>query len=99
MGAQPFCLLTGRIIRSARWEERPMILSPKIAAALDGPDAGAPPCDVTIEEGAHQLTLHLTASGPVGLAFGAMDYRNLSRPEWTAESLKAWGERIASRVT
>src|SRR4051812_39118424 len=99
MGDQPCCLLTGRITRSARWEERPMTLSPKIAAALDGPDAGALPCDVTIEEGAHRLVLHLTASGPVGLAFAALDFRTEARPEWTPESLKAWGDRIAARVT
>ncbi len=76
-----------------------MILSPRIAAALDGPDAGTPPCALTIEEGAHQVTLHLTASGPVGLAFGALEYRNRSHREWTTGSLKAWGDRIASRVT
>jgi len=76
-----------------------MILSPKIAAALDGPDAGALPCDVTIEEGAHRLVLHLTASGPVGLAFSALAYRTTARPEWTSPSLKAWGDRIAARVT
>lgn len=76
-----------------------MTLSPKIAAALDGPDAGTPPCALTIEEGAHQVTLHLTASGPVGLAFGALEYRNRSHHEWTTGSLKAWGDRIASRVT
>jgi hypothetical protein len=76
-----------------------MILSPRIAAALDGPDAGALPCEITIEEGAHRLVLHLTASGPVGLAFSALDLRTTARPEWTTGSLKAWGDRIAARVT
>jgi hypothetical protein len=76
-----------------------MILSPKIAAALDGPDAGTLPCVVPIEDGAHRLVLHLTASGPVGLAFSALDFATTARPEWTPESLKAWGDRIAARVT
>jgi len=76
-----------------------MILSPKIAAALDGPEAGALPCDVTIEEGAHRLVLHLTASGPVGLAFASLDFQTRARPEWTPESLKTWSDRVAARVT
>ena len=76
-----------------------MSLSQKIAAVLDGPDAGTPPCDAMIEDGAHRLVLHLTASGPVGLAFGALDFTTTARPEWTPESLKAWGDRIAARVT
>ena len=76
-----------------------MILSPKIAAALDGPDAGTLPCVVPIEDGGNRLVLHLTASGPVGLAFSALDFATTARPEWTPESLKAWGDRIAARVT
>ena len=44
-----------------------MSLSQKIAAALDArPDNGALPCDVTVQDGPSRLTLHLTASGPVG---------------------------------
>jgi hypothetical protein len=76
-----------------------MILSPKIAAALDGPDAGTLPCNVSIEDGAHRLVLHLTASGPVGLAFTALDFTTTARTAWTPEALKAWGDRIAARVT
>ena len=34
-GGPPCCHSTGRITRSARWEDRPMSLSQKIAAALD----------------------------------------------------------------
>ena len=75
-----------------------MILSPKIAAALDGPDAGTPPCVVSIEDGAHRLVLHLTSSGPVGLAFSAFDFTTSAHSEWTPGSLKAWGDRIAARV-
>ncbi len=76
-----------------------MNLSQKIAAALDGPDAAVLPCDVAIEDTAHRLVVHLTASGPVGLAFGSFDFTTTARPGWTPESLKAWGDRIAARVT
>ncbi len=76
-----------------------MSLSPKIAAALDGPDAAALPCDLTIADAGHRLVVHLTASGPVGLAFGSLDFTTTARPEWTPEALRSWGERIAARVT
>jgi hypothetical protein len=76
-----------------------MNLSPKIAAVLDGPDVGTLPTDISIEDGAHRLVLHLTASGPVGLAFSAFDFSTSAHPEWTPEALKAWGDRIAARVT
>jgi hypothetical protein len=75
-----------------------MILSPRIAAALDGLDAAALPSDVTVEEGGHRLVLHLTAAGTVGLAFSALDFQTTARPEWTGDALKAWGDRIAARV-
>jgi hypothetical protein len=76
-----------------------MSLSPKIAAALDGPDAAALPCDVVIADAGHRLVVHLTASGPVGLAFGSLDFTTSARSEWTPEALKSWGGRIAARVT
>jgi len=76
-----------------------MSLSQKIADVLDGPDAGATPRDVTIEDGPHRLALQLTASGPVGLAFGVLDFTTTARPEWTPSALKAWGDRVAARVT
>jgi hypothetical protein len=76
-----------------------MTLSRKIAAALDGHDAGALPCDLVIEDDAHHLVLHLTASGPVGLAFGSLDFKMEAGRDWAPASLKAWGDRIAARVT
>jgi hypothetical protein len=75
-----------------------MNLSQKIAAALDGPGA-APPCDVAIDDNGAGLVLHLTASGPVGLAFESLDLTAQRPGGWTIESLKAWGDRIAVRVT
>ena len=76
-----------------------MNLSPKIAAALDGPDAAVLPCDVAIADPPHRLVIHLTASGPVGLAFGSFDFTTMARSEWTPAALKSWGDRIAARVT
>lgn len=77
-----------------------MSLSPKIAAALDAhPDADALPCVVTVEDGPHRLTLHLTAVGPVGLAFSALEFATQARPQWSPDELKAWGDRLAARVT
>jgi hypothetical protein len=76
-----------------------MILSPRIAAALEGPEAAALPCEITVEDAGHRLVLHLTASGPVGLAFGSLEFTAGGRPAWTSDALKAWGDRIAARVT
>lgn len=77
-----------------------MSLSQKIAAAVDArPASGALPCATSVEDGAHRLTLHLTAAGPVGLAFSALDFATSARNEWTPEALKAWGDRLAARVT
>jgi hypothetical protein len=76
-----------------------MTLSPRIAAALDGQGAAALPCDVAIDDTPHHLVVHLTASGPVGLAFSSLDFRTRARDDWTPEHLKTWGDRIAARVT
>jgi hypothetical protein len=77
-----------------------MSLSRKIAAALDeNTKVHVLPCAVTIEEGPHRLALGLTALDTVGVAFDAMDFATASRPEWTPEALRAWGERLAGRVT
>src|SRR5829696_9872943 len=89
-GGPPCYHSTGRITRSARWEDPLMSLSQKIAAALDArPDHGAFPCDVAIDDGPNRLTIHLTASGPVGLAFDALDFATATRAEWSADELKA----------
>jgi hypothetical protein len=77
-----------------------MSLSKKIAAALDeNTKAYVLPCTVTVEENPHRLTLHLTALDTVGLGFTALEFATSSRPEWSSEALKSWGDRIASRVT
>ena len=78
-----------------------MSLSQKIAAALDArPISGPLPCDVAVADGAHRLgLLNLTAAGPVGLAFTFLDFATTVRGEWPADDIKAWGDRIAARVT
>ena len=77
-----------------------MTLSRKIAAAVD--EITAPleaPREVTVEEGPSRLTLHLSAAGPVGLAFDSLDFATTSRPEWSPEALRAWGDRLTARLT
>lgn len=77
-----------------------MSLSQKIAAALDArPSQGALPCEVAVEDEANRLSIHLTANGPVGLAFTALTFSTQARPEWSAEELRRWGDRLASRLT
>ena len=77
-----------------------MSLSKKIAAALDeNTKAYVLPCTVTVEDGPHRLTLHLTALDTVGLAFSSLEFATTSRPEWSSEALKEWGDRLAGRVT
>jgi hypothetical protein len=77
-----------------------MSLSKKIAAALDeNTKVHDPPCTVTVEQGRHRLTVHLSALDSVGLAFSALEFATASRPEWTSEALQQWGQRLAGRVT
>lgn len=77
-----------------------MSLSRKIAAALDeNTKVYAPPCVVAVEEGAHRLTLDLTALDTVGIAFDSLEFATTVRPEWSSDALRSWGERLAGRVT
>ena len=72
------------------------LLSRKIAAAVDSADG---PGAVTAAEGPHRLTLHLTASSPVGVAFDALDFVDADRTDRPADDLRAWGDRLAARLT
>jgi hypothetical protein len=88
------------ITRFVLWEERPMSLSKKIAAALDeNTKAYVLPCTVTVEDSPNRLTLNLTALDTVGLACTTMDYANTSRTEWSSDALKAWADRLSKKVT
>jgi len=77
-----------------------MSLSKKIAAALDeNTKAYIFPCSVTVEEAQSRLTLHLTGLDTVGVAFSNLEFATTSRPDWSSEALKSWGDRLASRIT
>lgn len=77
-----------------------MNLSRKIAAALDeNTKVHLPPCAVSIEDGAHRLTLNLTAIDTVGVAFDTLEFVTIDQPKWTTEALQSWGDRLASRLT
>jgi hypothetical protein len=77
-----------------------MSLSKKIDAALDvNTTVHSPPCEIVVEEGPHRLALNLTAIDTVGVAFDSLDFATTSRPVWTSETLRAWGEHLAARVT
>ena len=77
-----------------------MSLSQKIAAALDeNTRAYVLPCTVTVDDGPHRLTLHLTALDTVGLAFDSLEFVATDRPDWSSEALNDWGERLAARIT
>ena len=73
-----------------------MSLSREIVAALDG---GAAPGPLAVAHGPHALTLDLTAASPVGAAFTSLEFRVLGSPERSIDELKAWGDRLAARVT
>jgi hypothetical protein len=77
-----------------------MSLSQKIVAALDArSDAAALPCDVAVEEAPHRLLMHVTVNGKVGLAFDALDFSATDRSDWSTDALRAWGDRLVSRIT
>jgi hypothetical protein len=77
-----------------------MSLSQKIAAAIDeNTRAYILPCTVTVEEGPNRLTLNLTALDTVGVAFDTLEFVATDRADWSSDALRAWGERLAARVT
>jgi hypothetical protein len=77
-----------------------MSLSQKIAAATDeNTRAYILPCAVTVEDGPNRLTLNLTALDTVGLAFDTLEFVATDRTLWSSDALRAWGERLAARVT
>jgi len=71
-------------------------LSRKIAAAVE---ASPGPGPIAVDDGPHPLALGLTESGPVGVAFDALDFASTDRPEWSTDALKSWGDRLAARLT
>jgi hypothetical protein len=72
------------------------LLSRKIAAAVDtqvGPGA------VTAADGPHRLTLQLNAASQVGVAFESLEFADEAAAGRTVQSLRAWGDRLAARLT
>jgi hypothetical protein len=77
-----------------------MNLSRKIADAVDSLPKGGPlPSLVEAEAGPSRLTLNLTERGPIGLAFDTLNYARADRADLSAEALRAWGDRLAARLT
>jgi hypothetical protein len=75
-----------------------MSLSRKIAAALDAA-TGQMPAPVTAQEGARRLTLDVEMATPVGVSCAAVTFHAADRPSWSLDELKAWGDRLAARLT
>ena len=71
-------------------------LSQKIAAALEETKA---PCPFRVEDGTTSLDLALQSQGPVGLAFESLTFQDKQLAGRSADDLKKWAERLASRVT
>jgi hypothetical protein len=77
-----------------------MTLSRKIADAVESlPEGALPPSLVEAEAGPSRLALTLTARGPVGLAFETLDYARGDHAGLSTENLRAWGARLAARLT
>lgn len=77
-----------------------MTLSRKIAAAAETRlDGAILPCPASFEDGPARLTLELNAIEPVGVAFGTLDFAVSDRPELSTVDLRAWGNRLAARLT
>ena len=72
------------------------LLSRKIAAAVDSNPGPGP---LTVDDGPRRLTLHLTAASPVGVAFDALDFAAADGLDRSTDDLKAWGDRLAARLT
>ncbi len=72
------------------------LLSRKIAAEVD---ANPGPGTVSVADGPYTLRLHLTAASPVGVAFDALEFAESDRADRSADDLRAWGDRIAARLT
>lgn len=80
-----------------------MNLSRKIVAAVEASPPGGGSDNarlVTAESDSHRLTLALTASGPVGLAFASLAFEATApAADLSPADLRAWGDRLAARLT
>lgn len=77
-----------------------MSLSRKTADALDDRLArGEPAGTLTVEHGDRRLELQLTAVSAVGVAFDLLAFHADGPDDRPVEDLRAWGDRLAARVT
>lgn len=87
-----------------------MSLSRKIVAALDEQIRScAAPSAVSAEDGPHQLTMAVGLATPIGISCDTLEFATTAPPPgasapsdggaWSIDALKAWGDRLAARVT
>jgi hypothetical protein len=74
-----------------------MSLSKKIVAGLD--EHGGPNLLLACEDGPNRLTLDIELATPVGVSCRWLEFVTSARSAWSTGELKAWGDRIAARVT
>lgn len=77
-----------------------MSLSRKIAAgAADLARPDAPPQTVSAEDGPFRLDLPVSLATAVGVECQGLTFSASHHPERSLDDLKAWGRRLASRLT
>lgn len=78
-----------------------MSLSRKIAAEVaDLVKTNAPPLRVTATEGPYRIDLPISLATPISIECTGFDFHVRERTApLTLDELKAWGERVASKVT
>jgi hypothetical protein len=76
-----------------------MSLSQKIAAGV-AEVVGAPgPATIHAEDGPHSIAVPLALATPMGIECDGFEFRTAEEGEKSLDDLKAWGGRLASRVT
>lgn len=86
-----------------------MSLSRKIVAAVDEQIRScAAPSAVSAEDGPHRLTVAISLATPIGVSCDALEFETTATAPatlatqsegWSIQALKAWGDRLAARVT
>jgi hypothetical protein len=77
-----------------------MSLSKKIAAEVDDLVKTAVPAHrISAAEGPHEIDLPVGLATPVGIECSGFAFRVADRGELALDDLKAWGNRIAGRIT
>ena len=74
-----------------------MSLSRKIADALD--DLGVGPGIALASDGPNRETLDVVLTSPIAVECQGLEFVTTVRDTWSADELKAWGDRITARVT